>query len=129
MNLNNNNLGNNEKILKFDKLIIKNGIFNALNLIVVNGINFILSVFLARVFTQEYYGSFQLIRQIFSILMILSIPGLKIVIFKNLAQNYGGEYSKSIKLRLKGSLIATIVCIIIGVYILIYKNSNYNNFD
>ena len=110
----NKDLKNNEKIFKLNKSIIKNGIFNVLNTLIIFGIQFILSAFLARVFTKEFYGTFQFIREIIVFLMIFSISGLRTVIYKDSAQNYDCVYSKSIKLRLKGSLISSILLILMG---------------
>lgn len=123
----NKDLKNNEKIFILNKSIIKNGIFSVSNTLIIFGIQFILSAFLARVFSIDFYGNFQFIREIIVFLMIFSIPGLRTVIYKDSAQNYDGVYSKSIKLRLKGSLISSILLILIGCFFFIFLNSDDNN--
>ena len=65
----NKDLKNNEKIFKLNKSIIKNGIFSTLNTLIIFGIQFLLSAFLARVFTKEFYGNIQFIREIIVFLM------------------------------------------------------------
>ena len=72
-----------ESIFKFDKRIVSNSVFSIGSTIITYGIYFIISVFLARILSVESYGSYKLVREIFKIIVIFSIPGLKLVIFKN----------------------------------------------
>ena len=116
----------NSTLLNLDKKFMKNLIINILHAILIYGLSFMLSAFLARTFTKEFYGYLQFIQQIIMILIIFSIPGLKIVVFKSISQNYDGLYSSSIKLRIKGSLISSILIILIGVIFLFFDNSKYN---
>lgn len=123
----NKDLETNDKIFKLNKSIIKNSLYSVLNTLIIFGIQLILSAFLARTFTTNFYGQIQFIREIIYFLVIFSITGLKTVIYKDVAQNYDGVYLKSIKLRLKGSLISSILLILISCVFFLFLNSNENN--
>jgi O-antigen/teichoic acid export membrane protein len=76
----------------------------------------IISVVFARLTTKELYGNYFFIIAIIGLISLVSMPGIRGVIFKNISQGYEGVYKKTTIFSLKWSLIGIPILILISIY-------------
>ncbi len=76
----------------------------------------LLSVAFARMTTKEIFGQYQLILSIFSIVSLISIPGLNISVARSVARGNDGDYKNSVKKSFFWSLFGIPVLWITGVF-------------
>lgn len=116
-----------EKIYRFskrwgDKLgldlpyFVKNGFWVVLQQGVGTLSGVALYVVFARLSTQEVFGQYQFILSIFSVVSILSIPGLNTSIIRSVARGYDGDYKKVVKVSFFWSLLGVPALLIVGAY-------------
>ncbi|MEJ2252292.1 MAG: oligosaccharide flippase family protein [Candidatus Lokiarchaeota archaeon] len=117
---------NEESVIKIDKEIIKNSLYNTLNIGIISIFNFLISVVISRSFNKPMFGSYLLIISIFTSLSIFSIPGLKTLIYKTSSRNLDGTYKKSIHLSFYSSFISSVSLILFGVYFIFFNESFYH---
>ena len=82
----------------------------------------ILSVVFARFATKEIYGQYLFILALIGMFSIVSIPGVRTVIFRAIAQGYDGVYKEGTKFSFLWSLLGIPLIIITGIYFYIFKD-------
>ncbi|OGI36571.1 MAG: hypothetical protein A2271_03150 [Candidatus Moranbacteria bacterium RIFOXYA12_FULL_35_19] len=95
---------------------VKNGFWMALRQIVIIISGLIVSIFFTRIATKEIYGNYQFFVSIFSIVSILSIPGLNNSVARSVARGNDGDYLVAVKKSFIWSLIGVPILLIIGAY-------------
>lgn len=100
---------------------VKNGFWMFLKQFVLMLCGIVVSIFFARVAAKEIYGGYQFFVSIFSIMSILSIPGLNNSILLAVSRGFEGDYKKAIKASFSWSLIGVPILFLIGTY---YYQSN-----
>ncbi len=76
----------------------------------------LLSVAFARLVPKEVYGQYNYLFSILGMLMILTLPGMNTAISQAAARGYDQVFPKGVKLRLKWSLLGSLVAFGIGAF-------------
>ena len=95
---------------------VKNGFWMTLRQIVILLSGMAVSIIFARIASKDIYGNYQLFISIFSIVSILSIPGLNNSIVNSVSRGNDGDYSVVVKKSFFWSLIGIPVLLILGAF-------------
>ena len=79
------------------------------------------SIILIRLDSKEVYGQYLFILGIFGLFSIISIPGVRICVFRTAAQGYDGVYHRATRFSFLWSLLGIPLLVITGVFIYIFK--------
>jgi O-antigen/teichoic acid export membrane protein len=79
------------------------------------------SVVLTRLGSKELYGQYLFILGIFGLFSIISIPGVRICVFRTAAQGYDGVYRKATRFSFLWSLFGIPLLVIAGILIYLFK--------
>jgi len=79
------------------------------------------SVVLTRLGSKELYGQYVFILGIFGLFSIISIPGVRICVFRTAAQGYDGVYRKATRFSFLWSLFGIPLLVIAGILIYLFK--------
>ncbi len=80
-----------------------------------------ISVVLTRLGSKDLYGQYVFILGIFGLFSIISIPGVRICVFRTAAQGYDGVYSKVTRFSFLWSLLGIPLVVITGIFIYLFK--------
>ena len=112
-----------EKWVKTDvRYIIKGGFWLSLNRIFLAITTLLISVTFANLMTRADYGVYKYVTTIITLLVISSLPGMKIAINQAVARGYEGSLIPAMKTKIKWGAFGTLVGIIISLYY--YLNGN-----
>jgi O-antigen/teichoic acid export membrane protein len=95
-----------------------------LNQAVMTVVALVTSVAFARLggeFGKELYGQYLFVLGMFGLFGVVSIPGLRAVIFRTAAQGYEGVYTRSTRFSFLWSLLGIPLLVITGVFIYLFK--------
>lgn len=95
---------------------VKNGFWVLLRQSISTLAGISLSVVFARMASQEIYGQYQFVLSIFSVVSILSIPGLNTAITRSVARGFDGDYQRVVRISFFWSFFGVPVLLIIGGY-------------
>ncbi len=79
------------------------------------------SIILTRLGSKELYGQYLFILGIFGLFSIISIPGVRICVFRTAAQGYDGVYRKATTFSFLWSLLGIPLLVIAGIFISLFK--------
>ncbi|MHC4642427.1 MAG: lipopolysaccharide biosynthesis protein, partial [Planctomycetota bacterium] len=79
------------------------------------------SIVLTRLGSKELYGQYVFILGIFGLFSIISIPGVRICVFRTAAQGYDGVYRRATAFSFLWSLIGIPLLVITGIFIYLFK--------
>lgn len=79
------------------------------------------SIVLTRLGSKELYGQYLFILGIFGLFSIISIPGVRICVFRTAAQGYDGVYRKATRFSFLWSLFGIPLLVIAGILIYLFK--------
>jgi O-antigen/teichoic acid export membrane protein len=82
---------------------------------------FLLSVF-ARFTSKEVFGQYQLIISIFSMVSILSLPGINTAVMRSVARGCHGDYKLGVKTSFVWSLLGIPSLLVVGAYYYLMVN-------
>jgi O-antigen/teichoic acid export membrane protein len=103
---------------------LKNGFWTTSFQIISISISFILSIIFANYFSPEFYGKYNLITSILSLIIIFSIQEIGSTIIRSVSKEYEGTYFYSLKLILKYSSIGTTLLLIVSSYFYIIQKND-----
>lgn len=112
------------KTLKFVNEVrphMPNIFWSNLNQIVTTGCGLVGSVIFARFAKKELYGQYLFVLAIFGLFSIISIPGVRAVIFKAIAQGHDDVYSKATAFSFLWSLLGIPTLVAAGIFIYLFK--------
>jgi len=92
-----------------------------LNQAVIIGFALVNSVIFARLAEKELYGQYLFVLAMFGLFSLVSIPGVRAVIFKDVARGYDGVYRKGTRFSFLWSLVGVPILIITGVLVYLFK--------
>lgn len=118
VNLNLFRLRNSQKI----KYLIANGKFKFFKSVTLLLLNFILAWFLANYLTSNDYGEYLTLVFYLGVISIFSMPGAKDSLTHSISNGFEGTLSRSLFLRLKNSLLGTMIFFLLAIFF--YNNSN-----
>jgi len=95
---------------------VKNGFWMFLKQIVVMISGMAVSIIFARIASKEIYGNYQFFVSIFSVVSIISIPGLNNSVVRSVSRGNDGDYSVVVKESFFWSLIGVPILLILGAY-------------
>lgn len=95
---------------------VNNGFWLVLKQLVGSICGLSLSIAFARLTTKDIFGQYQLILSIFSMVSIISIPGLNISVARSVARGNDGDYRDSVRKSFFWSLFGIPALWIIGIY-------------
>ena len=102
--------------LKVCHFLYKHGHWTVSGRVSVALLNLLLSVALTKLMTVDEYGNYQYYLSFFLLLEFFSTPGASSAVVKYVALGYDWSCDYLLKLRLKYSLLASIVFIFFGLY-------------
>lgn len=79
------------------------------------------SIVLTRLGSKELYGQYLFILGIFGLFSIISVPGVRICVFRIAAQGYDGVYRKATQFSFLWSLLGIPLLVIAGIFIYLFK--------
>ncbi|HIJ53920.1 MAG TPA: hypothetical protein HPP66_12310 [Planctomycetes bacterium] len=79
------------------------------------------SIVLTRLGSKELYGQYLFILGIFGLFSIISVPGVRICVFRTAAQVYDGVYRRATRFSFSWSLIGIPLLVITGIFIYLFK--------
>lgn len=79
------------------------------------------SIVLTRLGSKELYGQYLFILGIFGLFSIISVPGVRICVFRTAAQSYDGVYRKATRFSFLWSLLGIPLLVIAGILIYLFK--------
>lgn len=80
------------------------------------------SVLLVRMAGQEVYGEYLFVVGVFEILSLLSIPGVRMVLFRSIAQGSDGVYHRATRFSGVWSLTGIPILLVVGLLIYCFKS-------
>jgi O-antigen/teichoic acid export membrane protein len=80
-----------------------------------------LSVVFTRLGSKELYGQYLFVLAMFGLFSIVSIPGVKTVIFRTVAQGHDGVYRKATTFSFLWSLLGIPLLVIVGIFFYLFK--------
>jgi O-antigen/teichoic acid export membrane protein len=81
----------------------------------------VLSIVFTRLGSKELYGQYLFVLAMFGLFSIISIPGVRTVIFRTTAQGYDGVYRKATKFSFLLSLLGIPLLVAAGVFFYLFK--------
>jgi len=81
----------------------------------------VLSIVFTRLGSKELYGQYLFVLAMFGLFSIISIPGVRTVIFRTTAQGYDGVYLKATKFSFLWSLLGIPLLVAAGVFFYLFK--------
>ena len=81
----------------------------------------VVSIVFTRLGDKELYGQYLFILGIFGLFSIISIPGVRICVFRTAAQGYDGVYRKATTFSLLWSLLGIPLLVTAGILIYLFK--------
>ena len=81
----------------------------------------VVSIVFTRLGDKELYGQYLFILGIFGLFSIISIPGVRICVFRTAAQGYDGVYRRATTFSLLWSLLGIPLLVIAGVLVYLFK--------
>ncbi|PLX27429.1 hypothetical protein C0583_03905 [Candidatus Parcubacteria bacterium] len=112
-----------EKWTKTDMIYLAKGSFWLTSNKLVGTITaFLLAVIYANFLPKETYATYKYVLSVSSMLILFSLTGIDISLTRSVARGYEGSFSEAIKLKLKWSLIGSLVGIFISFYYFFNKN-------
>ncbi|MDD4994881.1 MAG: oligosaccharide flippase family protein [Patescibacteria group bacterium] len=113
-----------EKFFKTDiNYLIKGGFWLTSGQILTSLSSLILAIAFANLLERESYGTYRYILSAIGIISLFTLPGINTSLIRSIANNFSGSYLKAIKTKFKFSLIATIACLIVGIYYFYCQNN------
>lgn len=103
---------------------VKNGFWIVIKQSMGTFFGLLLSITFSRLASKDIYGQYQLVLSIFSMISILSIPGLNIAVARSVAMGNDGEYKKSVRKSFCWSLLGSPVLFLIGLYYFCLKSDS-----
>jgi O-antigen/teichoic acid export membrane protein len=79
------------------------------------------SIVLTRLGSKELYGQYLFILGIFGLFSIISVPGVRICVFRTAAQGYDGVYRRATRFSFLCSLLGIPLLVIAGIFIYLFK--------
>jgi len=79
------------------------------------------SIILTRLGSKELYGQYLFILGIFGLFSIISVPGVRICVFRTAAQGYEGVYRRATRFSFLWSLLGIPLLVIAGIFIYLFK--------
>ncbi|MHC4084402.1 MAG: lipopolysaccharide biosynthesis protein [Planctomycetota bacterium] len=79
------------------------------------------SIVLTRLGSKELYGQYLFILGIFGLFSIISVPGVRICVFRIAAQGYDGVYRRATRFSFLWSLFGIPLLVITGIFIYLFK--------
>ncbi len=79
------------------------------------------SIVLTRLGSKELYGQYLFILGIFGLFSIISVPGVRICVFRTAAQGYDGVYHRATRFSFLWSLLGIPLLVITGIFIYLFK--------
>jgi len=79
------------------------------------------SIVLTRLGSKELYGQYLFILGIFGLFSIISVPGVRICVFRTAAQGYDGVYRRATRFSFLWSLLGIPFLVITGIFIYLFK--------
>mgnify|MGYP000975276896 CR=1 FL=1 len=113
--------------LKIDTLVVKNSIISVLTIGFDFIYSFIFSILIIRNYSKSVYGSFEYIFGFFVLAQILTIPGLRVILFKSASQNLDGLYRRIYKFTLRISFLSLIFMGIAAIIYFFQQGSRNND--
>lgn len=108
--------------LKKNKKFGLNALWSNINQIVITFAALIISVIFTRLGTQELYSQYLFVLGILGIFVIFTIPGIRTLILKNIAQKKEGIYKVGTNYGFIWGLITIPLIIITGLYFYFYRS-------
>ena len=112
-----------KNILQVFNFLRKHGAWVIFGKVFVSLLSLLLSVILAKFMTTQEYGSYQYYLSVFLLLGSFSIPGATKSVIKYVALGYEWTYQRLLKLRLRYSLLASIIFIVLSLYNIYVNNT------
>lgn len=113
-----------EKYTKTDMVYLAKGSFwLTFGQIISIGTSFFLAIAFANLLPKEIYGQYKYILSIFSVLLITNLSGINVALTRSVAMGFEGSLFKSLKTKIKWSLLGSIASLIMVVYY--YYAGNY----
>lgn len=81
------------------------------------------TIFFARLASKDVYGQYQLILAIVSALYIFSVPGINTALMRAVGQGAEGSFFPALRLRIKFSLIGSLLLVFSAGYFYFIKNN------
>ncbi|MBW8040460.1 MAG: hypothetical protein FVQ85_10710 [Planctomycetes bacterium] len=79
------------------------------------------SILLTRLGSKELYGQYLFILGMFGLFSIISVPGVRICVFRTAAQGYDGVYRRATRFSFFCSLLGIPLLVITGILIYLFK--------
>lgn len=85
--------------------------------------NLLLSVLFARFTSKGFYGQYKFAQSIFSLLAIVTLPGMNTAIQQSVAKGYSWSLIRGVKEKLKWSLLAWPILAAVAVYFILLEDN------
>jgi O-antigen/teichoic acid export membrane protein len=95
---------------------VKNGFWMSLHQLVDISIGIVFFALFARLASQETFGYYQFILAVFSLVSVVSIPGLNTSILREVSRGNDGEYIPAVRKSFLWSLIGLPLIVLLGAY-------------
>ena len=101
---------------------VKNGFWMTLRQIVDVAVGMLFLATFARLSTKESLGYYQFVISVFSIVSIISIPGINTALLRAVSRGYDGEYPSSVKESFKWSIAGVPIILFLGFYYFVFSD-------
>lgn len=92
-----------------------------LNQVVMTVFALVVSIVFTRLGSKELYGQYLFVLAMFGLFSIVSIPGVRAVIFRTTAQGYEGVYRRATRFSFLCSLLGIPLLVIAGILVYLFK--------